>query len=255
MLGLLLAIGLKPVAAESPRLIEGEIGGAEFQISLPAKWSGGLVLFAHGYQGEGAAPGAIWSSKLEMHLAEQGHAAAASGFRSMGYRPDWFLADMLALRERFIRDHGQPRWTIIHGQSMGGHIAVAGLELHPGLFQGALVECGVVDGVGLVDWLYAYTAATELWGWLAPTVGRLLLPLGQHALLAYTVHLPLIAAAWLVRAQFGPGWESVPGLDLSLQVAALGLVWVVASRPWRRPHVLPREITVTDSRIAVLRSS
>jgi pimeloyl-ACP methyl ester carboxylesterase len=161
MLGLLLAIGPRPVAAQSPRLIEGEIGGAEFQITLPGKWSGGLVLFAHGYQGEGAAPGAIWSSKLEMRLAEQGHASAASGFRSMGYRPDWFLADMLALRERFIRDHGQPRWTIIHGQSMGGHIAVAGLELHPGVFQGALVECGVVDGVGLVDWLYAYTAAAE----------------------------------------------------------------------------------------------
>ena len=96
-----------------------------------------------------------------MHLAGQGHAWAASGFRSKGYQPDWFLADMLALRERFIRDHGQPRWTIIHGQSMGGHVATAGLELHPLAFQGALVECGVVDGVGLVDWLYAYTAAAE----------------------------------------------------------------------------------------------
>jgi hypothetical protein len=44
---------------------------------------------------------------------------------------------------------------------MGGHIAVAGLELHPEAFQAALIECGVVDGVGLIDWLYAYTAAAE----------------------------------------------------------------------------------------------
>jgi pimeloyl-ACP methyl ester carboxylesterase len=50
---------------------------------------------------------------------------------------------------------------VIHGLSMGGHIAVAGLERHPEAFQGALIECGVVDGVGLIDWLYAYTAAAE----------------------------------------------------------------------------------------------
>jgi hypothetical protein len=160
-LGLLWAVGLQPVAAEAARFIEGEIDGADFQISRPAKWSGGLVLYAHGYQGEGAARGAIFSPPLVGHLDGQGHAWAASGYRSHGYRPDWFVADMLALRERFIRDHGQPRWTIIHGQSMGGHVAIAGLELHPAAFQGALIECGVIDGVGLVDWLYAYTAAAE----------------------------------------------------------------------------------------------
>jgi hypothetical protein len=44
---------------------------------------------------------------------------------------------------------------------MGGHVAVASLELHPEIYQGGLIECGVVDGVGLVDWLKAYTAAAE----------------------------------------------------------------------------------------------
>jgi hypothetical protein len=44
---------------------------------------------------------------------------------------------------------------------MGGHVAIASLELHPEIYQGGFVECGVVDGVGLVDWLYAYTAAAE----------------------------------------------------------------------------------------------
>ena len=60
-------------------------------------------------------------------------------------------------RNRF----GLPRWTIIHGQSMGGHIAIASLELHPDVYQGALIECGVIDGVGLTDWPYAYTGAAE----------------------------------------------------------------------------------------------
>jgi hypothetical protein len=44
---------------------------------------------------------------------------------------------------------------------MGGHVAIASLELHPEVYQGSLIECGIVDGVGLVDWLYAYTAAAE----------------------------------------------------------------------------------------------
>jgi hypothetical protein len=44
---------------------------------------------------------------------------------------------------------------------MGGHVAIASLELHPEVYQGGLIECGVVDGVGLVDWLRAYTAAAD----------------------------------------------------------------------------------------------
>jgi hypothetical protein len=36
---------------------------------------------------------------------------------------------------------------------MGGHIAIASLELYPEVYQGALIECGVIEGVGLTDWL------------------------------------------------------------------------------------------------------
>src|SRR5262249_5768041 len=59
-------------------------------------------------------------------------------------RPDWFLADTLALRDMFIKTYGRPRWTMIHGQSMGGHVAIASLELHPQVYQGGFIECGVV---------------------------------------------------------------------------------------------------------------
>jgi hypothetical protein len=41
----------------------------------------------------------------------------------------------------------------------GGHISVAALELYPDAYQGALIECGVIDGVGITDWRYAYIAA------------------------------------------------------------------------------------------------
>ena len=45
---------------------------------------------------------------------------------------------------------------------MGGHIVVASLELGPGLYQGGLAECGLVDGIGIADYLLAYTPAAEL---------------------------------------------------------------------------------------------
>ncbi len=45
---------------------------------------------------------------------------------------------------------------------MGGHIVVGSLELRPGLYQGGLAECGLVDGISIADYLLAYTAAAEL---------------------------------------------------------------------------------------------
>jgi pimeloyl-ACP methyl ester carboxylesterase len=80
------------------------------------------VVFAHGYGGNEHTP-------LASHLAANGHAWAASSFRSGGNRPDWFMMDTLELRDLFIREIGRQRWTIIHGQSMGGHIAIASLPI------------------------------------------------------------------------------------------------------------------------------
>lgn len=148
-------------AAEAPGHYEGVLGGAAYLINVPPDWNGGLILFAHGYEGEGTGRGTARSEPLDQYLAERGYAWAASGYRAWGYRPDWFLLDLLALKAHFINRFGPPRWTIIHGQSMGGHVSIASLELHPDAYQGALIECGVIDGVGLVDWYRAYTAAAE----------------------------------------------------------------------------------------------
>jgi hypothetical protein len=162
LLAFALVVGLERTSVADERVLrEGSHGGADYEISMPASWNGGLVMFAHGYEGEGPAKGTVRASPLDFYLTGHGYAWAASGYRSWGYRPDWFIADTLALRELFISEFGQPRWSIIHGQSMGGHLAIASLELHPEIYQGALIECGVIDGVGLVDWLYAYTAAAE----------------------------------------------------------------------------------------------
>jgi alpha-beta hydrolase superfamily lysophospholipase len=150
--------------AESDRAAvsrSGVLGGASYLVEAPEKWEGGLVVFAHGIQ-RGPGPGAVATPPIASHILAGGHAWVASGYRAREYQPHLFIEDLNALRELFVKEVGRPRWTIIYGQSMGGHIVVASLELHPALYQGGLAECGLVDGISIADYLMAYTAAAEL---------------------------------------------------------------------------------------------
>jgi pimeloyl-ACP methyl ester carboxylesterase len=161
LLALLLAAVAWPALADTPDLLKGTLGDTGYLISKPDNWNGGLILFAHGYEGEREGRGLEGEPKLSAYFKRGNYAWAAAGYRSAGYRPDWFLADTIAVRRHFIETFGWPRWIILYGESMGGHVTVAGLEQHPELFQGGMTECGVVDGIGLIDWYYAYTAAAE----------------------------------------------------------------------------------------------
>ncbi len=170
----LLALGLALVVlrapwSEAPRAQpqraaisrSGVLGGANYLVEVPENWRGGLVVYAHGIQ-RGPGPGAVAAPPISGHILGEGHAWIASGYRAREYQPHLFIEDLVALRELFLKEIGPPRWTIIYGQSLGGHIVVASLELRPGLYQGGLAECGLVDGIGIADYLLAYTAAAEL---------------------------------------------------------------------------------------------
>ena len=139
----------------------GTLGGADYLIEVPANWSGGLVVFAHGIQ-RGPGKGDVRIPPIASHIVGEGHAWIASGYRAREYQPHLFIEDLAALRELFLKEIGPPKWSIIYGQSMGGHIVVASLEQRPGLYQGGISECGLVDGIGIADYLTAYTAAAEL---------------------------------------------------------------------------------------------
>src|SRR5687767_1774075 len=84
--GLLLAVGLALVAgrgpwSEAPRAEaqrpaisrSGVLGGADYLIEVPAGWSGGLVVYAHGIQ-RGPGPGAVGPPPISNHIIGQGHA-------------------------------------------------------------------------------------------------------------------------------------------------------------------------------------
>ena len=157
----LVAIAVSPTIPTAPAAVDdgpisrrGTYEGGRYLIEVPAGWNGDLVLYAHGFRG-------TLDSPLVQHLLDRGYALATSSYRAEGYRVDWFVDDMRTLLELFAREVRRPRRVIIHGRSMGGHVAILSLELHPGLYQGALIECGVIDGIGIADFYLAARAAAE----------------------------------------------------------------------------------------------
>jgi hypothetical protein len=75
----------------------GTYEGGRYLIEVPAGWNGGLVLFAHGYDG------GTFDSPLTSHLLDRGYALAASSFRTEAYRVDLFVVRASAPR---YRKHG-----------------------------------------------------------------------------------------------------------------------------------------------------
>jgi hypothetical protein len=51
-------------AGSPPGHYEGVLGGARYLINVPPDWNGGLIMFAHGYEGEGSGKGAVHSEPL-----------------------------------------------------------------------------------------------------------------------------------------------------------------------------------------------
>ena len=115
------ALRAEPTRAAMSR--SGVLGGASYRIEVPENWRGGLVVFAHGIQ-YGPGPGAVQSPPLAGHILGEGHAWIASGYRAREYQPHLFIEDLVSLRELFLKEIGPPRWSMIYGQSMGGHIVV-----------------------------------------------------------------------------------------------------------------------------------
>src|SRR6516165_5647631 len=51
----------------------GNLGGADYQIEVPANWNGGLVVYAHGIQ-RGPGRGDVRIPPIASHITERGYA-------------------------------------------------------------------------------------------------------------------------------------------------------------------------------------
>ncbi|MFI5839057.1 phthalyl amidase [Catenuloplanes sp. NPDC051500] len=152
-----------PVAGSTVRT--GIERGAAYRIEVPRRWNGRLVLFAHGYRGDGPVLH-VSNPQLRAHYLDRGYAWAASSYQLNGYEVGQGVRDSHALISLFRRVTGRTAQSVLMtGESMGGHITAVALEEFPRSFAGAMPVCGVLGDAALYDYfLDANVTAAALSG-------------------------------------------------------------------------------------------
>ncbi|WP_285410702.1 alpha/beta hydrolase [Variovorax sp. efr-133-TYG-130] len=146
----------------------GMLGGAQYNVEVPANWNGQLVMYAHGYAGEGNLLQA-GTPTIRRYLIQNGYAWAASSYSKNYYDVRAGVEDTNALALQFNaiakargRNLAAPSKIFITGHSMGGHITAAAIEdetyataNHKVKYNGAVPMCGVVGDTELFDYFAA----------------------------------------------------------------------------------------------------
>ncbi len=141
---------------------------AAYRVEVPANWNGELVMYTHGYAGEGATLAAT-DSAIRRYLIQNGYAWAASGYSKNSYDVRAGIEDTnkLALAFASITGKAAPTRTCIIGHSMGGHIAAAAMEeetlataQNKVRYACAVPMCGVMAEVDLFNGIAAQGLAS-----------------------------------------------------------------------------------------------
>ena len=138
------------------------INGAPYEIVMPSKWNGTLLIYSHGYRGAQPEPPSFepvdttpepapgWGSGIKgigQALLDQGYAIAGSAYASNG----WAVADGVRagedLHSFFVSNIGTPSRVYVWGDSLGGLITEQLAEKNPEWVAGAAPLCGVLAGV------------------------------------------------------------------------------------------------------------
>ncbi|MCW3845355.1 hypothetical protein ONA70_35360 [Micromonospora yasonensis] len=135
---------------------------AGFIIEIPAGWNGDLVMWAHGYRGQGGVlspepPG----FGLRQRMLEQGYAWAASSYDRNGYDIRSGVLGTRELADFFADTVRKPKRVLIAGVSMGGHVIGRSLEQYPSYYDGALPMCGVLGDQALFDFFLDYNLVAQ----------------------------------------------------------------------------------------------
>lgn len=121
---------------------------SHYLIVMPAKWSGVLVVHAHG----GPSLGTPQTTRADEDIARwaitvrEGHAWAGSVFRQGGFAVTTAAEDTERVRRIFVDHVAKPQRTLLHGQSWGAMVATRAAEMFPKSWEGILLTSGVVAG-------------------------------------------------------------------------------------------------------------
>ena len=153
----------------------GVLNGAGYQIEVPAAWNGKLVMWAHGYAGQGATLQASSIPIMRRYLLDNGYAWASSSYTKNYYDVRVGVEDTNALALNFSaiaatkgRTLAAPTKIFISGISMGGHITAAAIEAEAAQYavnkvkySGAVPMCGVVGDTELFNYFAGYQVAAQ----------------------------------------------------------------------------------------------
>ena len=158
--------------------------GAGYRVEVPAEgnWNGMLVMYAHGYRGEGSEL-TVSSPALRSYYISRGYAWAASSYSTNYYDVRTGVEDTNALANAFVDIAAQngrtlmaPSKIYITGDSMGGHVTAAAIEAETQAtaankvtYAGAVPRCGVVGGTYEFDYLLNFTFAAQHVADMGPT--------------------------------------------------------------------------------------
>ena len=126
---------------------------SHYLIAMPQKWSGVLVVHAHGgpVLGEPKASRADEDIRRWAITLSEGHAWAGSVFRQGGFAVTTAAEDTERVRKIFVEHIAKPRVTLLHGQSWGTMVATRAAERYPRSWDGLLLTSGVLAGPTTYD--------------------------------------------------------------------------------------------------------
>jgi pimeloyl-ACP methyl ester carboxylesterase len=137
----------------------GRLGGSEYQIEVPNRWNGKLVVWMHGFD-EFLSEVSVSAPDIRSYLIDQGYAWGASSFSSTSWIPGRSADETAALWDHFAQTYGRPDRTYAMGASMGGAAGYVAAERYPDRFDGVLSLCGSAGATpALIDNANMFVAA------------------------------------------------------------------------------------------------
>jgi len=126
---------------------------SHYLIAVPQKWSGVLVVHAHGGPVLGDPPASRADEDIRRWAItlSEGHAWASSVFRQGGFAVTTAAEDTERIRQIFVHYIAKPRVTLLHGQSWGTMVAARAAELYPNSWGGLLLTSSVIAGPTTYD--------------------------------------------------------------------------------------------------------
>ena len=152
----------------------GVLGVSGYRVEVPANWNGSLVMYAHGFAGNGNVL-SVNNPSIRRYLIQNGYAWAASSYSKNYYDVQAGVEDTNALANEFNkiaakngRTLAAPSKIYITGVSMGGHISAAAIEEETAItstskvkYAGAVPMCAVAGDTESFDTLAAIQVAAQ----------------------------------------------------------------------------------------------